>query len=128
MKFLWQLNRKNIIFLSIAASVLTSCSLMLTFLMSDGNKVAMNAVFQSADVMKNIGRVDKIILTGSSSQYSGSAGCADFRYLVLGETGKKIINVRVEKTDNTEKAWRVLELVEGLGADFDIPCWRRKEK
>lgn len=128
MKFPVQLNRKNLIVLSIAASVLTSCTLTLTFLMSDGNKVAMNAVFQSAYVMKDIGRVDKIILTGSSSQYSGSAGCADFRYLVLGETGVKIVYVRVEKTDSTGKAWRVLELVEGLGADFDISCWRRKEK
>ncbi len=123
MKFL--LKKKNLVLISLAAVTVLFISLLLTFLISDGNKAATNGVFRSADVMKTIGRVEKIILTGSSSKYSGSAGCADFRYLVVGEAGMEIVNVRVEKTDGSGRTWRVLELTEGLGADFNRSCWSR---
>jgi len=123
--FSWLLRRRNLAYLLVGAGLLLSAGLVITFFVSDGHKVAVNAVFESAKVERAIGPVDSALLTGSSSKYSGTFGCADFRYLVFGQHGTEIVQVRVESRGAKVNKWKVLELIEGGGGDFNVACWQK---
>lgn len=130
--FSWLLKPKNLGWLFIAAVLLSSLGSLLTFLISDGHKVAVKAVLASADVERSIGPSSSALLMGSSFKYSGSAGCEDFRYLVFGRDGREIVRVRIEMQDHkvgnrNVRSRKILELIEGAGVDFNIACGRKPD-
>ena len=130
--FSWLLKPRILARFFIAAVLLSSLGLLLTFLISDGQKLAAKAVLASADVERSIGPSSSALLIGSSFKYSGSAGCEDFRYLVFGRDGSETVRVRIEMKDHkvgnkNVRSRKILELIEGAGIDFNVACGRKPE-
>ena len=123
---------KALAYLFIAAVLLGSLGTLLTFLISDGQKIAAQTVLHSEAVERSIGPAGSTLLLGMSFKYSGSAGCEDFSYLVSGRDGKEIVKVRIRMKDKTVRnknvrSREIVELVEGAGADFSIVCWPKPD-
>jgi hypothetical protein len=117
------MTKKFIAWLFLAALVLCGLSLTLTFAISKTHKVAAQAVFHSAKVQARLGRIDRVLLAGSSSIFKGPNGCMDFRYLAFGEHGIGFVNVRAEAYNSPADSTRLVEVITGLGSQFNVHCF-----
>jgi len=120
------LSKKFIACLFLAALVLCGVGLTLTFAISKTQKVAAQAVLHSTMVQARLGRVDHVLLTGSSSIFNGPNGCMDFRYLAFGERGIGFVNVRDEAYNSPADLTRVVEVITGLGTQFNVLCFAKR--
>ena len=94
-----------------------------TFFYSAGSKVAAKAIFESDTVKSDVGQVNRLLLVRASWKYSGSSGCADFAYVVLGVESTTTVTVRLKKiVENNVISWGVVDIGSGLFADLNR-CW-----
>lgn len=90
---------------------------------SDGHRVAVDAIGKSDAVQKNIGHPDYIILTGASSKLHPNAiSCYSLSYFVVGDSGFESIDVELKKVDFFKGKWEVLEIVQGYFNSGEFSC------